>query len=104
MGGGFGRPRYERGRRPGATSSLTDTLVCLGGQGAPPNRNGPDYRFATKLRRRMRRLARDPKSVRTATRNFDLELAIASDCIPQLYVESGMIPVVYGGNRAELFV
>jgi hypothetical protein len=71
------------------------------------NRNwtrAPDYRFATKLRRRMRCRARVLTSVRTATRNFDLELAIATLRLhTQLYVETATIPVVYGGNRARLF-
>ena len=47
-------------------------------------------------------------SARTATRNFDLLLAIATLRLPaRLYVEVGTIPtipVVYGGNRAVFFV
>jgi hypothetical protein len=38
----------------------------------------PDYRCAAKVRRRTRRRARVFTSVRTAMRNFDLELAIAT--------------------------
>jgi hypothetical protein len=54
-------------------------------------------------RRRMRRRARVFTSVRTATRNFDLELATATLRLhTQLYVEIETIPVVYGGNRAGL--
>jgi hypothetical protein len=51
----------------------------------------------------MRRRARVFTSVRTATRNFDLELAIATLRLhTQLYVEIETIPVVFGGNRAGL--
>jgi hypothetical protein len=48
----------------------------------------PDYRCAANERRRTRRRARVFTSVRTATRNFDLELAIAIlRSHTQLYVE-----------------
>jgi hypothetical protein len=73
--------------------------VCLGGQGATANRNGtsaPDYRFATKLRRRMRRRARVFTSVRTAARNFDLELAIATS-IPPLAGSELLANAEFGG-------
>jgi hypothetical protein len=44
----------------------------------------PDYRCADKVRRRMRRRvrARVLTSARTATRNFDLQLAIATLRLP----------------------
>jgi hypothetical protein len=45
-----------------------------------------------KLRRRLRRRRRVLMSVRTALRNFDLQLAIATlRCLPELYVEIGTI-------------
>jgi hypothetical protein len=75
--------------------------------GRTANRNGtraPDYRVATKLRRRMRRRVRSRvlRSVRTATRNFDLELAIATLRLhTQLYVEiddSGSVWRQQGGT------
>jgi hypothetical protein len=44
-------------------------------------------------------------SVRTAARNFDLLLAIATpfDYASPALVEAGRIPIVCGGNRAGLF-
>jgi hypothetical protein len=54
------------------------------------------------MRRRVR--SRVLTSILTATRNFDLQLAIATLRLPaELYAESGRIPVVYGGNTAELY-
>jgi hypothetical protein len=54
--------------------------------------------------RRMRRRGRSRflMSVRTAARNFDLLLAIATPwtSVPAL-VEAGIIPIVCGGNRAS---
>jgi hypothetical protein len=42
-------------------------------------------------------------NVRTAPRNFDLQLAIATLRLPaELYVETETIPIVYGGNTAGL--
>ena len=42
-------------------------------------------------------------SVRTATRNFDLLLAIAHPLVASSqHVETAAIPVVHGGNRLEL--
>lgn len=48
-------------------------------------------------------------SARTATRNFDLQLAIATLRLPRPSFMSRLerirtLPVVYGGNRAGLFV
>jgi len=64
-----------------------------------------DYRCAGKLRRRMRRRSRSRvlTSVRSAIRNFDLLLAIATPLtgVPQLYLGIGTIPIVCGGNRAS---
>ena len=60
------------------------------------------------MRRRTRRRGR-PRvlmSVRTATRNFDLQLAIATLQLPAPgdWNEFRTLPVVYGGNRADFFV
>jgi hypothetical protein len=46
MGRGFGPVEMKRGRRPGATLSVADTLVCLGGQGAPPTVTGLRFRLS----------------------------------------------------------
>jgi hypothetical protein len=68
------------------------------------------YRCAGKLRRRTRRRGRSRilMSVRTATRNFDLLLAIAHPPITCPSFESRLernsrIPVVHGGHSARLF-
>jgi hypothetical protein len=52
------------------------------------------------MRRRSR--SRVLTSVRSAIRNFDLLLAIATPLtgVPQLYLGIGTIPIVCGGNRA----
>ena len=62
------------------------------------------------MRRRTRRRGR-PRvliSVRTATRNFDLQLAIATLQLPAPALfrleRIRTLPVVYGGNRADFFV
>jgi hypothetical protein len=73
--------RNERGRRPGATSSLTDTLVCLGAQGAPPTVTELKLSIIAPTNATP---VRALTSVRTATRNFDLELAITTPILPQL--------------------
>ena len=53
------------------------------------------------MRRRVR--SRVLTSVRTAMRNFDLELAIATSRPAKPYVEIGTIPVVHGSNRSHPF-
>ena len=78
--------------------------VCPGQGHRRPLQDRADY---LKVRRRIRRRARSRvlRSVLTATRNFDLQLAITTPPnVPYLYVEAGMIPVVYGGNRVGLSV
>ena len=65
-----------------------------------------NYRRADKLGRRIRRRrvrSRVLMSARTAARNFDLQLAIATPPIAcHELVDAGTIPVVHGGNRADL--